>query len=169
MKFERGIHFIPVPFSSEIATEYLPTDLTHDDYPDLIPAGQSVETIADEVILIGFNWAKNSDRYHRVQKFVEAFFPKIDELRKPPYHPKWREVNLAVAIKGWKRFEPAEEWLASSDNGIPATPNDTRLVTSSPPGATRGVSAKGVVRSQAETDQLFQEFLKWKQARPPAR
>jgi TRAP-type uncharacterized transport system substrate-binding protein len=168
MKFERGVHFIPVPFPPEIATEYLPTDLTHEDYPDLIPDGQSIQTIADEVVLIGFNWPKNSDRYRRVQKFVEAFFPKLEEFRKAPYHPKWREVNLAVAIKGWKRFEPAEEWLASSDNGIPAAPPaDTRLVTSSPP--SRGVTAKGVTASQAETDQLFQEFLRWKQTRQPAR
>ena len=41
LKFERGMHFIPVPFSKEISdAEYLPTDLTHDDYPDLIPQGQ---------------------------------------------------------------------------------------------------------------------------------
>jgi len=37
LKFERGMHFIPVPFSKEISdAEYLPTDLTHEDYPDLI-------------------------------------------------------------------------------------------------------------------------------------
>jgi TRAP-type uncharacterized transport system substrate-binding protein len=180
MKFERGMHFIPVPFPAEISTEYLPTDLTHDDYPDLIPAGQSVQTIADEVVLIGFNWAKNTDRYRRVQKFVEAFFPKIDAFRKPPYHPKWREVNPAVAIKGWKRFEPAEEWLASANNGvpangIPAAPPDARLVPPPSPSpsavASRGVSAKpkGAAASQAESDQLFQEFLRWRQqSRPPA-
>src|SRR5215468_8047893 len=121
LKFERGMHFLPVPFASEVAAEYLPTDLTHDDYPDLIPAGQAIQTIADEVILIGYNWPKNTDRYRRVQRFVEAFFPKIEEFQKPPNHPKWREVNLAVTVKGWKRFEPAEEWLASSRSPDVAT------------------------------------------------
>jgi uncharacterized protein len=111
-RFEHGIHFLEVPYSPEIAAEYLPTDLSHDDYPDLIPAGQFVQTIADEVILIGYNWPKNSERFRRVQRFVEAFFPKIEELRKVPFHPKWREVDLAVRVKGWKRFEPADEWLA---------------------------------------------------------
>jgi uncharacterized protein len=111
-RFEHGIHFLEVPYSPEIAAEYLPTDLSHDDYPDLIPAGQFVQTIADEVILIGYNWPKKSERFRRVQRFVEAFFPKIEELRKVPFHPKWREVDLAVRVKGWKRFEPADEWLA---------------------------------------------------------
>src|SRR5215831_9993477 len=160
LKFERGIHFIPVPFSQEIAAaEYLPTDLTHDDYPDLIPAGQVIQTIADEVVLIGFNWPKNSDRYRRVQRFVEAFFPKIEEFRKPPNHPKWREVNLAVTVKGWKRFEAAEEWLASNRNPDAATSQtDFRQFISSQGGAQRSAV------SPAYSDPLFQEFLRWKQS-----
>ena len=159
LKFERGIHFIPIPFSQEIsAAEYLPTDLTHDDYPDLIPAGQVIQTIADEVVLIGFNWPKNSDRYRRVQRFVEAFFPKIEEFRKPPNHPKWREVNLAVTVKGWKRFEAAEEWLASNRNPDAAAtlPANFRQLGSSQGGAQRSAV------SPAYSDQLFQEFLRWK-------
>jgi len=113
-KFEPDMHFLQIPYAPEIAAEYLPTDLSHDDYPDLIPAGQVIQTIADEVVLIGYNWARNTDRFRRVQRFVEAFFPRIEEFRKAPYHPKWREVDLAVNVKGWKRFEPAEEWLASN-------------------------------------------------------
>jgi len=163
MKFERGMHFIPVPFSKEISdAEYLPTDLTHEDYPDLIPAGQAIQTIADEVILIGYNWPKNTDRYRRVQRFVDAFFPKIEEFRKPPNHPKWREVNLAVTVKGWKRFDPAEEWLASARNpDVASLQSDFRQFTASQQqaGATRGISP-------ANSDELFQEFLKWKQSRP---
>ena len=163
MKFERGMHFIQVPFSKEISdAEYLPTDLTHDDYPDLIPAGQTIQTIADEVVLIGYNWPKNTDRYRRVQRFVDAFFPKIEEFRKPPNHPKWREVNLAVTVKSWKRFDPAEEWLASARNpDVASLQSDFRQFTSSQ----QGGAQRGVV-SPANSDELFQEFLKWKQSRP---
>ena len=166
LKFEGGIHFIPVPFTQEISdAEYLPTELNHDDYPDLIPAGQAIQTIADEVILIGYNWPKNTDRYRRVQRFVDAFFPKIEEFRKPPNHPKWREVNLAVAIKGWKRFEPAEEWLASARNPNVATmqTNFRQFIS-----AQQGGPQREPV-SQARSDELFQEFLKWRQSRPTAR
>ena len=47
----------------------------------------------------------------RVQRFVEAFFPKIAEFQKPPRHPKWREVNISATLPGWNRFEAAQDWL----------------------------------------------------------
>jgi len=164
MKFERGIHFLPVPFPPEISAEYLPTELTHDDYPDQIPAGQTIQTIADEVVLIGFNWPKNTERYRRVQKFVEAFFPKIEEIRKPPNHPKWREVNLAVKLNNWKRFEPAEEWLAAnrSPDVADLQTNFKQFISSQ---GQRGTGAPRGLASPEQTDQLFQEFLNWRQSR----
>jgi len=158
IRFERGMHFVPMPFPPEIADEYLPTSLTHDDYPDLIPPGESVETIADGVVLIGYNWPKNSDRYRRVQKFVEAFFPKIEEFRKPPNHPKWREVNIAVTVKGWKRFDAADEWLASRDTDVAGLRSDFRQFTQ---------SQRGTPVSEADSEQMFQDFLKWKQQQQP--
>jgi len=47
-----GLHFVPVPYSQPLINDYLPTALTHDDYPDIIPTGQSVETIAVGAVLI---------------------------------------------------------------------------------------------------------------------
>jgi TRAP transporter TAXI family solute receptor len=166
MRFERGIHFLPIPFSptSEIGTEYLPSDLTHEDYPNLIPAGQTIQTIADEVVLIGFNWPKNSDRYRRVEKFIQAFFPRIEEFRKPQFHPKWLDVNLAVNIKGWKRFEPAEEWLKSNYSMYAekaAQPDLSPVVSSS--------SAADGSTGRPSEKELFQEFLKWRQLQRPGR
>jgi hypothetical protein len=161
MRFERGIHFLPIPYAPEISTEYLPSDLTHDDYPDLIPVGQTIQTVADEVVLIGYNWSKSSDRYRRVQTFVGAFFPRIEEFSKPQFHPKWREVNLAVALKGWKRFEPAQEWLKMNRtaDAEKTTQEEFRQFTSSR-------NAPGGGMSTARSDELFQEFLRWKQLQP---
>jgi TRAP-type uncharacterized transport system substrate-binding protein len=171
LKFTQGMHFIPVPFPQELADDYLPTDLTHEDYPDLVPAGESVQTIADQVVLIGYNWAKNTDRFQRVQRFVQAFFPKIAEFRKPPNHPKWREVNLAVKLKNWKRFEPAEEWLAANNQSPAASnlgpdnpdlqANFKQFIASQGGGAQRGAA------TPAQNDQLFHEFLNWRQSRQP--
>jgi hypothetical protein len=123
-----GLHFLAVPFSQPLIADYLPTSLTYDDDPDLIPAGQTVETIAVGAVLITFNWPKTNpatnpsssrtsapapggDRYQRIEKFVEAFFARIDDFKKPPRHPKWREVNLAATLPGWTRFEAAQNWL----------------------------------------------------------
>jgi uncharacterized protein len=81
--------------------------------PIILPGG-TVDTVAGGAVLIAYNWPNtNVDRYRRLQNFVEAFFPKIGELQKPPRHPKWREVNLAATLPGWTRFEAAQQWLDS--------------------------------------------------------
>src|SRR5260370_17995917 len=107
-----GLHFVQMPYSQPLIGDYLPARLTHDDYPDLIPSGETVETIAVSAVLIAYHWPKtNVDRYRRVQRFVDALFTKIGEFQKPPRHPKWREVNLPATLPGWERFEAAQAWL----------------------------------------------------------
>ena len=109
---EDGLHLVPIPYPKQLSDDYLPATLTHDDYPELVAAGDSVDTVAVGAVLIAYNWPKtNLDRYSRVQRFVEAFFPKIAEFQKPPRHVKWREVNLAATLPGWKRFDAAQAWL----------------------------------------------------------
>src|ERR1700751_118166 len=90
-----GLHLVPVPYPKQLQDDYLPATLSHDDYPELVAPGETVNTVAVSAVLIAYNWPKtNLDRYERVQRFVEAFFPKIAEFQKPPRHVKWREVNL---------------------------------------------------------------------------
>jgi hypothetical protein len=142
-----GLHFVPVPYPQPLIADYLPAALTHDDYPALVPAGESVETIAVGAVLISFNWPKTSiDHYRRVTRFVEAFFPKIADFQKPPRHPKWREVNVAATFPGWPRFEAAQAWL------------DKRAAE-----VARAPAAPAAAAPAAIDPALFQEFLQWKQ------
>ena len=104
IRFGSGMHFLPIRYSKEISTDYLPAKLTSDDYPDMIPPNQAVPTIADGVVLIAYNWPKPHERYRRLQKFVEALFPRIGEFQKAPRHVKWREVNIASSLAGWTRL-----------------------------------------------------------------
>jgi uncharacterized protein len=160
------LHFIPVPYPTQLIGDYLPATLSHDDYPELIAPGSSVDTVAVGAVLIAYNWPKtNVDRYRRVQRFVEAFFPKIAEFQKPPRHPKWREVNIAAALPGWSRFDVAQTWLDSQRE-------PQRIVTSGPaePAVLHRTAVSGGAPS-ASADQprpavdpaLYQEFLKWRQ------
>jgi uncharacterized protein len=153
-----GLHFVSVPYPPQLLADYYPSALTHEDYPDVIPAGQSVDTIAVGAVLIAYNWPKTSDRYRRVQRFVEAFFPKIDEFRKPPRHPKWREVNLAAKLPGWTRFDAAQAWL---DN------QQTQASAEQPSGLPQivvdGSTRQGAANASAPTSEaLYQEFLRWR-------
>jgi hypothetical protein len=166
-----GLHLVSIPYPQQLADDYLPATLTHDDYPELIPAGESVDTVAVGAVLIAYNWPKtNQDRYSRVQRFVEAFFPKIAEFQKPPRHVKWREVNLAATLPGWKRFDAAQAWLDQHD-----TPDTNSNQSAAAEQATepRQAATSVGVRSTAGAEQplpprdsaLYQEFLKWRQAR----
>src|SRR5262252_2416659 len=105
------LHFVPIPYEKSLWDIYLPSRLTSEEYPNLIPAGETVETLATGAILATLNWPENSERYQRIAKFAEAFFSKNAEFRKPPRHPKWRDMNIAAAVSGWTRFKPAQEWL----------------------------------------------------------
>jgi TRAP-type uncharacterized transport system substrate-binding protein len=161
-----GLHFVALPYPNALFADYFPASLTHDDYPGLIPAGQTVDTIAVGSVLIAYNWPKtNVDRYRRVQRFVEAFFPKIDEFRKPPRHQKWREVNIAATLPGWTRFEAAQAWLDSHRGDAPAAVQrpepQQAMATTRGPARSDSMGA----RNPMDDPSLYQEFLKWRQTR----
>jgi uncharacterized protein len=154
-----GLAFLPIPYTKELGTNYLPATLNHDDYPDIIPEGQSVDTIADGAILIAYNWAKGTDHYQRVERFINALFPRIAEFQKPPHHVKWREVNLSSNLDGWSRFEPAETWL--NNNRAEMSAIDQKRSQFNAFLESRGLSDP----APNQNDRLFEEFLRWSRAR----
>src|SRR5262245_15018419 len=157
---EDGLHILSIPFSHELSDLYLPSKFTNADYPNLIPAGQEVETVAVGNILAVFNWPEGSDRYKKVARFTDAFFGRFSELQKPGFHPKWKDVNLAAQVPGWTRFKPAQEWLdraAAQQRGVDA---DLRSSFGSYL-KRRGINDLGA-RSESE---LFQQFLEWRRGK----
>jgi uncharacterized protein len=156
LKASDGYRLIPVPFAKSLRDDYLPSTLTHEDYPNLIANGETVDTIAASSILFAYNWPKNTDRYRRVDKFVKALFAKFTELQKAPRNPHWRQANLAATVPGWKRFEGAQELVASYREQSLAgmreqfdqfvAPRDGKLPT-----------------TEQERNQLFNDFLRWRQ------
>jgi TRAP-type uncharacterized transport system substrate-binding protein len=162
LKASDGYHLIPVPLAGTLIDDYIPARLTSADYPNLIPAGGSVDTIAASSVLIAYNWPKNTDRYKRIDRFVKAFFAKFAEFQKPPRNPKWRETNLFATIRGWKRFDGAEEALADLR---------AQMLTGQRQQADAGQRPQQIgqanVRTltEAERNQLFQDFLKWSGSR----
>jgi hypothetical protein len=95
---------------------YLPAEITHELYPNLVAEGASVPTIANRALLVAYAWPENSEKYKKVAKFIDAFFGKIDQFNNTSRHPKWREVNLSADMPGWVRFKPAADWLAAHRN-----------------------------------------------------
>ncbi|HEY4172472.1 MAG TPA: TAXI family TRAP transporter solute-binding subunit [Rhodopila sp.] len=115
---DTGLHLVPVRSTPELEKTYLPAgQLTHADYPTLIPAGQTVETIGVGVTLAVFGWQPGTIRYRNLVTFVDRFFTRFPDLLKPPHHPKWHDVNLSAEQPGWVRFPPAAAWLAEHRSG----------------------------------------------------
>jgi TRAP transporter TAXI family solute receptor len=152
-------HLIPVPFEGAIADAYLPARFDPSDYPRLSD-GKPVETIAVGNVLAVFNWPERSERYRRVQRFVDAFFSRFDEFSLPGRHPKWKEVNLAADVPGWQRFKPAQDWL---DKQPKVAKTDARQEQE----FQRFVDARGkpIPNAAPERQRLFEEFLSWQQTR----
>jgi uncharacterized protein len=146
---ELGFRLLQIPYEGHFTEDYLPTEFTHADYPNLIPEGGKIEGVAVPTLLMAFNWTGDHGRYQRLAKFVDAFFSKFPEIQKPPRHPRWKNVNLAATIDGWTRFPPAQEWLDRMAAG--RQPSPTMTGSTPPPGA-----------NAAMNEALFKEFLEWR-------
>jgi hypothetical protein len=119
VKKEDGVHFLPCdersstnPNVKQVLADYIPAELTHEQYPALIPEGAAVPTFANRALLVAYSWPENSARYIKLAKFVREFFNRIDQFRDSSRHPKWSEINIAADMPGWTRFKPAADWLA---------------------------------------------------------
>jgi TRAP-type uncharacterized transport system substrate-binding protein len=108
---DHRLHLVSIPYDKRLQDLYLPSEFTSDEYPNLIPAGEKVDTVAAGILLASFNWPEKTDRYQKVAKFVDALFSKIGEFSKPPRHPKWKEASITAVVPGWQRFKPAQNWL----------------------------------------------------------
>ena len=156
LKKEDGVHFLALDPESlpthdlhDLFASYLPAEITHELYPNLVAEGTTVPTIANRALLVAYAWPENSEKYKKVAKFIDAFFGKIDQFNNSSRHPKWREVNLAAEMPGWTRFKPAADWLAAHRN---------QAVSVNPDGAPGASSS----------EQLRLAFDKFMQAYAPA-
>jgi len=172
LRKEDGVHFLPLDERSlpnrdvrPIFAKYLPSELTHDEYPALIPDGTSVSTIGNRSLLVTYSWPENSARYNKVAKFVREFFGRIDQFHDGARHPKWEEISLAAEIPGWTRFKPAADWLAEHRN-VALRPAFDQFVQN----YTQSTGLKTI--SDRDREALFvkfQQFLQSQMASPPAR
>jgi TRAP transporter TAXI family solute receptor len=152
LQASEGFRILPVPYRKPLQADYLPATLSADDYPKLIDKAHPVDTIACGAVLIAYNWPEGSDRYRRIQLFVDNFFPKLAEFQKAPRHPKWKETNLSATLPGWTRFKGADDWLKQQ----PIAQRDQ---------FDRFVAAKRPDASSQEREQLFKDFMQWRNAR----
>ena len=150
---------MPIRLTEQLIQDYVPTQIGHEDYPELIAEGQAVDTVASAGVMIAYNWDPSHRRYARLEKFVTTFFSNFDTLLEEPYHPKWQDVNLAAKIPGWKRTLPAEAWLAEHK---PPVEEDTAALREEFEVFIRSTDL-GQSLNAAFVDSLFEQFKTWKE------
>jgi hypothetical protein len=85
-----------------------------------------------------------------VERFVQYLFNNWDKFQKPPYHPKWRDINLAATVPGWTRFSVAQDALDH--------------ITSQKSSFQSFLNTKGgLPANDNDKDALFREFMQWQQ------
>ena len=153
-KNDGNFKFLPIPID-RFDEYYIPATLTAQDYPGFIKPGEKVETLGVQTVLAVYNWGRESDRYRRVQRFIERYFDLFEKLHVPPYHPKWKSVNLAANVPGWIRYNVADEKLKLMAGAKQPAPIETlqarqqRAIRMGGPG------------DPADQEKLFQQFLEW--------
>ncbi|CUU18016.1 FIG00441987 hypothetical protein CDS [Bradyrhizobium sp.] len=156
-KNDGPFHLAAVDYSKPLQSDYLPATLTSKDYPNLIPEGETVETIAVPAVLAAYNWAPNTERRRKLALFVDAFFTKFAALQNPPFHPKWKEVSLTAPLAGWNRLPLAQQWL--DQHGVePVKRQHFEAFLQENP-------AVANIQSEADKEALFRQFKTWEQGR----
>lgn len=110
-KWPKGFRLLPVNYSTKLTDHYLPTSLSSKDYPGLISEGGRVPTVAVPTLLAVYNWKTTSKRYLKVERFIQYMLKRWKTFQKPPFHQKWRNINLNAKIPGWKRFPAMQDQL----------------------------------------------------------
>jgi len=154
----RGLHFVPVPLTTQLIDTYLPIKLEHESYPTLVAMNSPVDTIAVTALLLTVASPTDPTRTKRINKFVDALFERRDQLLQPGHHPKWQEVNLNAQLPGWSRYPEAQARSKKQDQ---ATEDGLRTSFDSYL-AQAGQNAAAARNDRRDT--LFREFLQWRQA-----
>ena len=180
VKKEDGVHFLPFdertstnPNVKQVLADYIPAELTNEQYPALIPPGTTVPTFANRAVLVAYAWPENSPRYAKLAKFVREFFGRIDQFNDGSRHPKWSEINIAADMPGWTRFKPAADWLAEQrvaamrqrGPGVTVSAGNSELKAAFDQFVDQYAAAKGLrVISASDQEMLFAKFQQYLQA-----
>src|SRR5262249_47825065 len=116
----------------------------------LVSKDAPVKTVSVGTVLIAYNWPTKSERYQRGDRFVQAFFANLKDIK--ARRPRWRGFDITASVSGWTRFPAAAQWLKKA--GLSPEPN------------------KAIVQEQfpldpKKRDALFREFAEYQRTLRP--
>jgi hypothetical protein len=151
---ELGFHLLSIPYD-KFTDYYVPTTYVNADYPNLIEPGDKVETISVPAVLAVYNWPRGTDRFRKLERFIQYYFERFDTLKSPPFQKDWKEINLAAKVPGWNRYWFAEQMVARMQANARSSTGSlasSAVEKTAPPGP-----------SDAGLQKRFNDFMEWKQ------
>ena len=170
------LHFLVLPINEKIRKTYERANIDHQDYPNLVPSGTSVASLQFGAIMAAYNWEPKAQRYQNVANFVNRFFGALDELKKPPRHPRWRKLDVNAVPPGWTRFPAAQQWVVSNKSkqkkfvAIPTAQKVSPSLGTEFRAFVAHMRTAGGLRNASESDllKLFNQFRDWKKQQAPS-
>ena len=147
---DENLHFLPI--TGNLSPKYRPIRITSDDYPELVSKDAPVDTVEVGTVLVAYNWSTKSERYQRLNRFVQAFFVHLNEIK--ARRPKWHQFDISSAVSGWTRFPAAEQWLEKA--GLTPEPD-------------KATAREQVPLDPKEREALFLEFADYQRTPKPAK
>jgi TRAP transporter TAXI family solute receptor len=168
-----NVVLLPIPNSDKFKDIYTPVSLKDSDFPNLVASGATIDTLSVPLVLAVFNYSEASDRNPRQHRFVDAFLKHFDELKKPPFHPLWKSVELMASVPGWTRYSAVQDYITKSQAPPPPTPAAFSDVNND--AATKILGQFFVFLAQREKsatkrsgdedfDKIMKDFLVWRAA-----
>jgi hypothetical protein len=108
----RRLHLVSIPYDKRLRDLYVPSDFSSDEYPNLIAAGETVETVAASVLLVALNLPEKTERYQRVERNSGMHcFPGLTNCRNRRATRNGRRRALLRSYLGGSGFKAAQDWL----------------------------------------------------------
>jgi len=104
---DEKLHFLSI--TGNVPTDYSAASIAAEDYPELVSKDSPVNTVEIGTVLVAYNWPDKSERSSRVNRFVQAFFTHLNDIKAS--HPKWHDFDITSSVSGWTRSPAAEQWL----------------------------------------------------------
>jgi uncharacterized protein len=109
IKAKSGLHILPLSLPESLADTYSPAILDSKEFPNLIPDGTIVETVAAALILGVFDWPDRTERFYKLRKFNKALLSTYLATRNSD-----QSTNFSAAVPGWKQYLTAKDLMGDN-------------------------------------------------------
>ncbi len=154
-----GYHLVAIPWSAGLEMVYAPARVPSGDRPNLVPANDTVETVAEPLELIALDAAAGSPRADSAGRVTRAFFEDYDAFLADDRAPQWRDVNLAADPSlpnlTWPRLAAAQGWIDERKTSADASLDAFRAAAKTAADASGGPKAE-------DSDRLYDDLTRWR-------